>query len=75
MSMSAKWGQCKDCKWWQIEPKARGGDTTKGLCIDEDLQPYRLLVSGDSGCNRYMEGEPAHAKGSSEHPPTAKPVR
>jgi hypothetical protein len=73
--MAKKWGLCQDCKWWQIEPKAKGQDHTLGLCIDEDLQPFRLLVSGNSGCNRFMEGEAARAKGSSEQPPTAKPVR
>jgi hypothetical protein len=73
--MDAQWGECKDCKWWQIEPQARVDDATMGLCIDEDLQSFRLLVSGNSGCNRFMEGEPARAKGSSAHPPVAEPVR
>jgi len=61
--------------WWQIEPKATATKNTLGLCIDEKLQPFLLRVSGDSGCNRYMKGEPAHAGGSSAAPPTAKPVR
>jgi len=73
--MSDQWGLCKDCKWWQIEPGAAIENRTLGLCIDEDLQPYLLRVSGDSGCNRFMEGEPARAKGSSGQPPTAKPQR
>jgi len=73
--MATEWGLCKDCKWWQIEPDASVADETTGLCIDEDMQPFQLLVSGDSGCNRFMEGEPARAKGSSGHPPTAAPVR
>jgi len=73
--MSQQWGLCNDCKWWQIEPGAAVKDTTTGLCIDEELQPYRLLVSGNSGCNRFMEGAPARAKGSSGQPPTAQPVR
>jgi hypothetical protein len=34
-----------------------------------------LRVSGNSGCNSFMAGEVAHAKGSSEAPPTAKPTR
>lgn len=71
----SEWGPCKGCKWWQIEPGARVADTTRGLCIDEDLQPFRLLVSGNSGCNHFMAGEPARAKGSGESPPTAEPVR
>ena len=30
-----EWGLCKDCKWWQIEPKAAVENLTMGLCIDE----------------------------------------
>ena len=73
--MNEQWGLCKDCKWWQIEPEARVADETLGLCIDEDLQPFKLLVSGNSGCNRFMAGKPARAEGSAEAPPRAKPTR
>lgn len=73
--MGEQWGFCKRCQWWQIEPSAKIGDATMGLCIDENLQPYRLLVSGNSGCNRFMKGPPAQAEGSSSHPPTASPSR
>ncbi len=69
------WGLCKDCKWWQIEPDARIAKTTLGLCIDEELQAFRLSVTGSSGCNRFMPGEPARAKGSGAQPPKAKPTR
>ena len=69
------WGLCKDCKWWQIEPKAKVANTTMGLCIDEKLQAYRLRVSGNSGCNRFMPGKPAKAAGSSKAPPEAEPTR
>jgi hypothetical protein len=69
------WGECKDCKWWQIEPGAAVEDLTMGLCIDEDLQPFVLRVSGHSGCNRFMPGAPARAEGSGAAPPTAKPTR
>jgi hypothetical protein len=71
----SKWGECKDCKWWQIEPGASIGNLTMGLCIDEKLQPFRLRVSGNSGCNRFMPGEPARAEGSGEAPPRAEPTR
>jgi hypothetical protein len=70
-----QWGLCKDCKWYQIEPDANLANTTMGLCIDEELQPYRLRVSGNSGCNRFMAGKPARAEGSGVAPPTAEPVR
>jgi hypothetical protein len=73
--MSDDWGLCKDCKWWQVEPNASPKATTMGLCIDEKLQRFTLRVSGNSGCNRFMPGKPARAKGSSGRPPTAKPVR
>jgi hypothetical protein len=73
--MNETWGLCKDCKWWQIEPDAKVKDQTLGMCIDEDLQEFRLLVSGNSGCNRFMEGTPARAKGSGSQPPIAEPVR
>lgn len=69
------WGLCQDCKWWQLEPEAAVENLTLGLCIEEDLQEFRLRVSGNSGCNRFMAGRPARAKGSGEAPPTAKPVR
>lgn len=75
MSENLEWGLCKDCKWWQIEPDSRAENLTLGLCIDEDLVEYRLRVSGNSGCNRFMPGKPAKAKGSSLAPPTAEPVR
>ena len=73
--MSNEWGLCKDCKWWQIEPDASIRATTMELCIDEDLQRFTLRVSGNSGCNRFISGKPARAKGSSGRPPTAKPTR
>ena len=73
--MADQWGLCKDCKWWQIDPDAEVAESTLGLCIDEKLQPYLLSVSGNSGCNRFMPGSPARAKGSSAQPPTAKPTR
>ena len=60
--MSHDWGLCKDCKWWQIEPGANIAGTTMGLCIDEEIQPFALRVSGNSGCNRFMPGKPAHRR-------------
>jgi len=69
------WGLCVSCKWWQIEPKAEAELRTAGFCIDEALQPFKLRVTGDSGCNRYMQGTPARGKGSSAKPPTAVPAR
>jgi hypothetical protein len=73
--VSDSWGACKDCKWWQIEPKASIQSLTLGLCIEEKLQPFRLRVSGASGCNLFVEGKPARAKGSNAPASTAKPER
>jgi hypothetical protein len=72
---SNPWGLCVDCKWWQIEPGAKAEPLTAGYCIEEKLQPFQLRITGNGGCNRFMEGEPAHGKGSSEKPPTAVPAR
>jgi hypothetical protein len=74
-SSKPTWGLCISCKWWQIEPDAKAQASTAGYCIDEKLQPFQLRVTGDSGCNRYMEGMPARGKGSSAKPPAAKPAR
>jgi hypothetical protein len=71
----SEWGLCKDCKWWQIEPQAAVENLTMGLCIEEQLQPFRLRVSGNSGCNRFLPGQPARAQGSGQAPPEAQPVR
>ena len=57
-----EWGLCKDCKWWQIEPKGSAENLTLGLCIDEKLQSFRLRVSGNSGCNRFMPGKPGEGR-------------
>lgn len=71
----SEWGKCKDCKWFQIEPDANAANNTMGLCIEEDLQRFRLRVSGNSGCNHFMSGEGAHAEGSSCAPPVAAATR
>jgi hypothetical protein len=72
--MNEQWGFCKDCKWWQIEPDAASADETLGTCIDEDLVAFQLLVSGNSGCIHFMEGEPARAPGAASHPPPHEAV-
>jgi hypothetical protein len=70
-----EWGLRKDCKWWHVEPMATIENLTLDLCIEEKLQPFRIRVSGNSGCNRSMPGKPARAEGSSEAPPVAEPAR
>src|SRR5919109_1569124 len=61
----SNWGMCKDCQWWQIDPGAPIADHTMGVCTEDALQPFRLRVSGTSGCNHYTPGEPTHAATSS----------
>jgi hypothetical protein len=69
------WGECMHCQWWQIEPQASVARQTMGLCIEEQLQPFQLRVSGNSGCNQFTSGEPVRQEGSSERPPVAAPQR
>ena len=75
MASPSEWGQCLTCKWWQIEPTATLANETIGQCIEESLQRVLLSVSGGSGCNVYVAGDPARAAGSGSQPPTAKPTR
>ncbi|MCA9078009.1 MAG: hypothetical protein KDA93_23470, partial [Planctomycetaceae bacterium] len=60
---------------WQIEPDAAVEHHTAGLCIDEKLLPFNIRITGNGGCNRFVEGEPARAAGSSEQPPVAEATR
>lgn len=71
----SRWGQCKECEWFQVEPGVAAVNSTMGLCIEEHLQPVRLRVSGNSGCNDFSPGEVAHAEGSSAAPPAATPTK
>jgi hypothetical protein len=72
-----KWGLCKACEWWQIEPEAKVANETLGLCIDEEIMPFQMRVSGNSGCKNFMpmKNGVARAAGSAAAPPTAKAVR
>lgn len=69
------WGLCMECQWWQVEPEAKITHSTLGFCIDEDLQPYKLSIPGNGGCNRFAQGAPARGSGSSQQPPAATPAR
>ncbi|MDY3558369.1 hypothetical protein R5W23_005462 [Gemmata sp. JC673] len=70
-----EWGECKDCKWFEVGTDASVGNTTLGRCIEEGLQRFALRVSGNSGCNCFVAGEVAHARGSGSAPPGAKSTR
>ena len=71
----SEWGKCKDCKWFQVEPDVDAVNNTMGQCIDAKLQQFLLRVSGNSGCNRFMPGDVAHAQGASAAPPVAHATR
>jgi hypothetical protein len=66
---SENWGECKGCRYFEVEPDASAQDNTMGLCIVHELEPYRLRVSGTSGCTLFEHGEVAHAEGASKSPP------
>lgn len=72
MSEKPKWGFCKDCQWWQIEPSVVPTNLTMGQCVEESLHPYQLRVSGNGGCNRFRFGKPKKAEGASNVPPTGE---
>ena len=44
---------------------------TVEMCIEEELLQYRIRVSGNSGCNQFLQGDPARAAGSAAKPPVA----
>jgi len=48
--------RCGNCRWWQSDHRASGGEDHIGLCLHEELARFQLQVSDDSGCNRF---EPA----------------
>lgn len=65
------WGHCQDCQWFQVEPDASVDESTPGHCIQPELQPFMLRVSGASGCNHFLAGQNARAEGASAEPPVA----
>jgi hypothetical protein len=58
----SRWGMCKDCKWWQIEPDAAIEDLTLGLCIDEKLQAFQ--PASRLGKQRLQPLQGGHARAS-----------
>ncbi|WP_435018187.1 hypothetical protein TA3x_000133 [Tundrisphaera sp. TA3] len=66
---SENWGKCRGCKMWQIEPEAATAERTMGICLAEGLEPFRLRVSGNSGCKLFVHGKVQRAEGSSLAPP------
>jgi hypothetical protein len=67
------WGLCVDCRFWQIEPKAIPTHQTAGLCLMPALRPFRLRVTGNSGCQEFEKGATARGEGSGLKPPPELP--
>jgi hypothetical protein len=67
------WGLCVDCRFWQIEPKAIPTHQTAGLCLAAALRPFRLRVTGNSGCQEFEKGPTARGEGSGLKPPPLEP--
>ncbi len=70
-NVSAEWGLCVDCRFWQIEPKAIATHQTAGLCSQPELSRHRLRVTGNSGCQEFAKGATTRGEGSSIKPPPA----
>ena len=66
---------CELRLWLAIVSSSDATIDTIARHIEDALQPFRLRVSGNSGCNHYTPGTPTHAAGSSAAPPTAEPQR
>ena len=51
-----KEGVCLTCRFWQVEEERSEAITPLlALCVQTDLKPYALIVSGSSGCNKWQE--------------------
>jgi hypothetical protein len=46
------WGNCKGCRYFGTH-HPNPGDTDVARCMEPDLQPFELQVSGTSGCNEF----------------------
>ncbi|QDT55969.1 hypothetical protein Pan44_40180 [Caulifigura coniformis] len=64
-----EWGLCVDCQNWQIELNAIATHQTAGLCLAAALRPFRLRVTGNSGCQEFHRGPTARGAGSNLKPP------
>lgn len=58
-------GTCITCNWWnEAAPRPAEEAQMVGRCVQPTLQGHGLLVSGASGCNKWVDkpeaGEEAH---------------
>ncbi len=51
-----KVGACLTCRYWQVEERRTEALVPRlALCVHPELEPYALIVSGSSGCNKWAE--------------------
>lgn len=51
-----KIGACLTCKYWKVEEyRTEAIVPLVALCIQPQLKPYALIVSGGSACNKWSE--------------------
>lgn len=55
-----KVGACLTCRYWQAEeprgaPQGQALVARVALCLQSELKPYALIVSGSSACNKWQE--------------------
>lgn len=52
-------GACITCKYWQVEePRLKPVIKLLAVCIQPELKPFALIVSGSSACNKWKEKTP-----------------
>lgn len=50
-----KIGACLTCTHWQVEERRTEATAPRlALCVQPQLAPYALIVSGSSGCNKWV---------------------
>lgn len=51
-----KIGACLTCKFWDAEgSRDEALAPADALCLQPELKNYQLIVSGGSGCNRWVQ--------------------
>jgi len=51
-----KVGACLTCRYWKVEEYRTEALAPRGaLCVQPQLEPYALIVSGSSACNKWAE--------------------
>ena len=49
-------GVCLTCKFWQVDETRKADQTPKlAVCVQPQLKDYALVVSGSSGCDKWVD--------------------